>query len=294
MITENLYASIYRILRPLAKLLLKHGVPYGVFADISRHAYVDVATKEFAIPGRKQSVSRVSVLTGINRKDIAKFRQRSHPFKIDETNQFNRASRVVNAWIRDPRYLDQQGNPKPLPLNAEEASFSELVKSYSGDVPVRALLDELLRINAVRVESDNIVSLLAQGYIPQDDTSENLQIFADTASDLLSTLSHNLEPDQINRRFQRTVAYSNIPEDALHQIRVRSQEEMTAVIRKVNQWLIEHHRDTDSEASGTGSLRAGIGIYYFEEDLEKVPSFLEEGLEEVPSCLEEILEEVPS
>lgn len=265
---RKLYRAVYKLLLPLVKLLIRQGMPHSVFADVARHAYVDAATKEFTIPGRKQSISRVSVLTGINRKDIAKLRKRPHPLENDAANQYNRAHRVINAWLRDGRFQNEQGNPRPLPFDGDEFSFSELVRLYSGDVPVRALLDELQRIKAVSINNEEQVSLLTQAYLPQEDTAEKLRIFGNAAADLLSTLNHNLEKGSLQARFQRTVAYANIPEESLSQIRIRSQEEMQELIIKINQWLCQHDRDVNPQVIGKGQVRAGIGIYYFEEDLD--------------------------
>jgi Family of unknown function (DUF6502) len=67
-----LHAAVLRVLRPLVRLLLHHGVPYETFADLARWVYVDGAYKEFALANRKQSTSRVSVITGLNRKEVAR------------------------------------------------------------------------------------------------------------------------------------------------------------------------------------------------------------------------------
>ncbi|MFQ5937243.1 MAG: DUF6502 family protein [Acidiferrobacterales bacterium] len=37
----------------------------------------------------------------------------------------------------------------------------------------------------------------------------------------------------------------------------------------MDRWMAEHDRDTRPNVKGTGRKRAGIGIYYFEEDFEE-------------------------
>src|SRR4030043_2117543 len=69
-ITKAIAAAITKLLHPLVMFLLRNGVPYQTFADIAKRVYVDVATEEFDIPGRKQSKSRVSILTGLSRKEV--------------------------------------------------------------------------------------------------------------------------------------------------------------------------------------------------------------------------------
>ena len=49
-------------------------------------------------------------------------------------------------------FADKRGQPANLPFEGEKGSFSELVRRYSGDVPARAVLDELRRVE-VEIES---------------------------------------------------------------------------------------------------------------------------------------------
>ena len=65
---QILAAAIARILKPLIRILLRNGISYGTFADIAKRQFIDVARNEFSIEGRKQSVSRMSVITGLTRK----------------------------------------------------------------------------------------------------------------------------------------------------------------------------------------------------------------------------------
>ncbi|HEY9148836.1 MAG TPA: DUF6502 family protein, partial [Gammaproteobacteria bacterium] len=74
-INKTLAAASLRLLRPLVRILLRNGVSYGAFADWVKWVFVDVADKEFALPGRKQTVSRVSVITGLSRKEVSRVQQ---------------------------------------------------------------------------------------------------------------------------------------------------------------------------------------------------------------------------
>ncbi|MBI5906288.1 MAG: hypothetical protein HZB86_12220, partial [Deltaproteobacteria bacterium] len=45
--THNaIYAAILRILRPVVRLLLRHGIPFGTFADLAKRVYIEVALEE--------------------------------------------------------------------------------------------------------------------------------------------------------------------------------------------------------------------------------------------------------
>lgn len=263
---KALIRALYRMLRPMVRLLLRHGVSYRLFADIARHVYVDTAREDFALPGRKQSLSRMAVLTGINRKDIAKLQERPHPLSDAPPEQPTPTARVITGWLNDVRYHGPDGSPVSLPIEAEpgNASFSALVRDYSRDVPVRALLDELERIGAIERAADQ-VSLLARGYIPLEDMQENIRIFGTAAADLMGTMDHNIAKQSPGPFIQRTVSYANVPEELLDRIRERSAHEGQAFLLQVNDWLAECDRDECPSLAGSGQVRAGIGLYYFEQ-----------------------------
>lgn len=269
---KALTQALYQLLRPLARLLLRRGVSYSQFAELARRAFIDVAEQDFKIEGRKQTLSRISVLTGINRKDVSKIQKQPHPLAGTPVPKLNRASRIINAWLHYPEFINSDGSPKVLPLTGtNETSFEKLVKTFGGDVPARAVLDELERLNAVSTEKDQI-TLLTRAYIPNQDEAQRLRIFGQACRDLLSTLDYNLadgESEQHKPILQRTVAYANIPEELLTYIRDRANSEGQEFLLQINQWLAQCDRDTNDELHGSGSTRAGIGIYYFEESKQE-------------------------
>jgi hypothetical protein len=134
-IAKAISAAVTNILRPLVRLLLRNGIPYRTFSDIAKRVYVDVATEEFSIPGRKQSKSRVSILTGLSRKEVLRVRRLPATDDLGAGARYNRAARVVAGWVRDRQFRDDSGNPAELPFEGSAASFRKLVTTYSGDAP---------------------------------------------------------------------------------------------------------------------------------------------------------------
>ena len=262
---EPLIAAALRLLRPLVRIFLSRGVSYGTFADLAKWTYVDVATKEFGIKGRKQSTSRVSVVTGLSRKEVLRVRRLPRPDDSESTERYNRAARVIAAWRRESDFQDADGKPALLPMTGSGATFSELVKRFSGDVPVRAILDELMRVGAVKRLEDGKVCLLAQAYIPESSDADKLQILGADVGSLISTIGHNLKPDPIGPLFQRKVEYDNLPDEVLPQFRKVSAKRAQALLEKLDHWLAQRDRDVNPTVEGTGRNRAGVGVYYFEE-----------------------------
>lgn len=261
--------ALYKVLRPMVRLLMRHGVSYRSFSEVARRVYIDVAEEDFSLERRKPSNSRTAVLTGINRKDIAKYKERPHPLDNRHYDPPNPPARVITGWLNDPRFHDQSGQPKLLPIEdaSGEASFTLLVNEHSTDVTVRAVLDELIRLNACSRQNDK-VQLLVNGYIPLEDMQETLRIFGTAAADLLNTMDHNIGRLPPGPFLQRTVSYDNIPEELINTVRQRCREEGDRFLLQTNEWLATQDRNENQKLIGSGRYRAGIGIYYIEQAIE--------------------------
>ncbi len=270
MLTRGILFSVRKILTPLVRILLRNGIPFGSFADLAKRVYIDVASREFGIPGRKQSTSRISVITGLSRKEVTRVLNLSFPDEGDARETYNRAARVVSGWIRDGRFSDGKGNPLILPVEGEGNSFKNLVKAFSGDVPARAVLDELVRVHAVALTNEGEVQLLARAYIPNQDDRGKLHILGTDVSDLIATIDHNLLRGPLRSRFQRKVCYDNLPLEILPELQDMTEKEAQGLLEKFDRWMSLRDRDTNPQVGGTGRVRAGVGIYYFQnEDYEE-------------------------
>src|SRR5689334_23648150 len=113
---QALAAAVKRALRPLFRILLRHHMSFKAFLDIAKHTYVEIAASEFGIPGKKQSVSRVALLSGLTRKEVQRLLDAPGTDDAETGERYNRAARVVAGWVRDPEFSDADGNPKVLTL----------------------------------------------------------------------------------------------------------------------------------------------------------------------------------
>ena len=265
--SQALSAAMLKLLRPLVRVLLRNGVPYGVFADLAKRAYVDVAMNDFELPGRKQTASRVSVITGLSRKEIARLQKLDYPLVAESAERYNRAARVISGWVRDPDFKDSNGQPRSLPVEGASHAFSELVKKFSGDVPVRAILDELIRVGVVEKQANGTLRLLERAYVPHTGEADKLGILGTDVAGLIATIDHNLQCGADNAFFQRKVYYDNLPDEAIPELLSLTNEYGQALLEKLDTWMSSHDRDVNPQVSGTGRHCAGIGVYYFEDDV---------------------------
>ena len=264
-ILKKLVQSIIRILRPLIQILLKNGVSYGTFSDIAKWVYVETASREFGIKSRKPSISRISVLTGLSRKEVKRVKELPVPADIEFAEQYNRAARVIAAWRREADFSDPEGNPMVLPISGEGSTFAELVRKFSGDLPHRAILDELVDAGIVEVTADNCVRLRNRSYIPGRDQGMKFHILGTDVSNLISTISHNLSADEPQRFYQRKVSYDNLPREILPVFHSMAALASQKLLEDLDKYLAANDRDANPEIEGSGRYNAGLGIFYFEK-----------------------------
>jgi hypothetical protein len=264
-ILKKLVQSIVRILRPLIHILLKNGVSYGTFSDIAKWVYVETASSDFGIKSRKPSISRISVLTGLSRKEVKRVKDLPMPADTEFAEQYNRAARVIAAWRREADFSDPEGNPMVLPISGEGSTFAELVRKFSGDLPHRAILDELVDAGIVEVTADNCVRLRNRSYIPGRDQGMKFHILGTDVSNLISTISHNLSADEPQRFYQRKVSYDNLPREILPVFHSMAALASQKLLEDLDKYLAANDRDANPEIEGSGRYNAGLGIFYFEK-----------------------------
>jgi Family of unknown function (DUF6502) len=260
--------AIVRLLRPLFRVLVRQNVSFSAFEAMAKRVYVDVAISDFSIPGKKPSISRASILSGLTRKEVQRLLTEPAEMGSTDGERYNRAARVLTAWTRDPEFLDARGEPMPLDSQNGAINFAALVRRHSGDVPARAVLDELLRVGAVRRRDDGKLELLVHAYVPQRSAVDKIEILGSDVADLIDTIDHNIQQGDRDPRFQRKVMYRSMPVAALPEFRKLSSTQAQALLEKLDKWLAAHDLPNPPDRPNLPRARVGMGIFYFEQTLE--------------------------
>ena len=98
--SKALNFALMKLLRPLMRLLLRHSMPFSAFEELAKRACLEAAMNDFTIPGKKPSISRASILTGLTRKDVQRLlRLNDEPRVVPEKhyNHSDASSNCVNA-----------------------------------------------------------------------------------------------------------------------------------------------------------------------------------------------------
>ena len=256
---ERVLAAIGRILRPIVRILIRNGVPSDALTQLVRKTYVDVAADEFRLDGKRQTVSRISVITGLHRKEVARLRDVNAVDVGAAGVARNRAASVLTAWLRDPDFTDRKGDPLDL-VFAGTNSFSELVRRYSGDMKPRAMADELLASGAIEHVAGRL-RLSARGFVPGTDVDDLIAMLGTDTAQFIDTIDHNLR--NADKRYQRKVEYENVPAEHAAQFRTLSARLAQQLLEELDRWLAS--RSSDPAQPGQSTMTLGLGVFQIEK-----------------------------
>lgn len=251
-------AASRHLLRPVARLLIRLGVPFGDFVEVAKEAWVAVALEDYGLRGRPTNLSRVAMLTGLSRKEATRIRDRlaaRTPAAGDDESQ--PLARVLSGWHQDPDFSDF-GSPRELPLDGP-LGLAGLFSRYGGGLPATALRKELVRVGALAVEGDR-ARALARYYMPEDLAPQSVQRYGSVLADLGDTLNHNvLRSDPERPRFEGRAVNLQMPRGALDAFRAWLEERGETLLEDADDWLTRHEREG-------GELRLGVGLYLICEE----------------------------
>jgi Family of unknown function (DUF6502) len=263
---DGLVGALIETVRPLVKRLLALGVPFGRVEARLRELFVEIAGSELALPGRRQTDSRIALVTGINRKEVRRIRSADRKARAPRSFSMNQAVSLISRWRTDPHTSDRAGRPRPLPYQASRgASFMKLARKVTGDLAPRILLDELVRSGAAEIRPGDVVVLKGDAYVPKVETVEKLQILAEDPAELVETILRNVLGEDRERLLQRKVYFDNLGSNAAKRIRADVRREGERFLRRMNRLLASYDRDRNPKAPGGERHYAGLGIYFFDE-----------------------------
>ena len=260
-------AALRNLMEPIIKLLLRNGVAYRDFARFCKSVYVDIAARDFGIDGRPTNVSRIALLTGIDRKEVKRVKDELIENTLAKQAQISqdRLTRLLSAWYQDERYVDTKGKPKTIPLDGPAPSFLELAKRHGGDVPGHTLLKELIKSNCVKKDEDGFLTAHAREYIALGSSPEALLRAGTVVNEISHTLFHNLytvnDIARATPRFERRASNINMSAKKIKEFKAYLSDEGQQFLERVDDWLTDNE---EPEGSIEPRIRLGAGLYGIE------------------------------
>ncbi|MEX2151246.1 MAG: DUF6502 family protein [Steroidobacteraceae bacterium] len=274
----RLLAAFRFLLVPLVRILLRNGISFIEISEVMKGAYARVAATDFAVPGRPMSYSRLSITTGIARRDFERVLGEEDRLRRALESNASRIANVLQGWHNDPEYMGPYGFPRDLAFARERGgglSFEDLVARYAADIQPQLMLEELIAVAAATIaEESGMIRVLKRTFIPEQMAPELIEVFARGVRRYVETIDHNLgEQDSSKRRFERWVfpdygireedwvPFSDMVRDRLQEV-IEDLETQFVLFRKPRPEIDR-------------ILSVGVGLYLYKDDLADDRKFQE-------------------
>lgn len=228
---------------------------------MSKDTYVQVARDEHGIQGRPTNNSRVSMLTGLSRREVARVRDRlTQGAHADVEVHGNRLSRILSGWHTDSDFADDEGHPLDLPAEGPDSSFEALLRRYGGDLPHGAIRKEMVQRKLIEELHDGRIRVLERDYVISTLDPSLIRQFGLALHDHATTLSHNLNEDRISeRRFEGMADNLNMSPKAVEKFQELISSRGLSFLEEADTWLSENELTDDTDAR---TVRLGVGVYF--------------------------------
>ncbi|GIL38024.1 hypothetical protein TMPK1_02610 [Rhodospirillales bacterium TMPK1] len=235
------------------------GVALPALVELLKELYVDAAKAEF---GDKATQSRISVATGLHRKDVRRLLEAA-PAPDHAPKRVSMAARVMGVWLGRDDTVDEAGVPKPLPFAAPagEPSFALLVESVSRDVRPRAVLDDWIARGLLVQQEDGLVALHESALAPGADLERMVWYFGRNLRDHVEASAANLRGTD-TPRLDGAVFYDGLTPKSVSRLRKMADEVGARALARLNKEALAAATQDDGAADAT--QRITFGIYWFD------------------------------
>lgn len=252
---KALSKTVKTMLKPLVKLLLQRGITYTALLEPLKQIFVEVAEESFALENKKLTDSRISLLTGVHRKEVKRLREIDTQHSIPEIKA-GISAQIMALWTGHPEFLDKDGRPLSLPKQGDAPSFEDLVYQVSKDKHPRSVLDDWINQDIVWIDDDNQVHLNEAGFVPQENMEEKLFFAGKNIGSHLTVVANNLEPNS-KPMFDRAVFYRELTDESISKIEQLAHNKSLELLTEINMLGLERQQQDENQADNTAEFHFG-------------------------------------
>lgn len=252
------------------RLCIAFGISYWQLTELLRHLYISVAENECKLPGQAQTDSRVSMLTGIYRRDVKRLRQIPFdPLLMKPSHTL--ASNVISLWLGTPELITATKEPRPiprLPSETHHTSFEQVVASITTDIRPKVLLDDWLRSGVVTIDNDDMVHLNVAAFLPASDIEQKINFFSHSMHDHLAAAAWNLQGSR-PAQLDRFIWCNGLTADDVACLEAFAEKAAMRALKTVNEKAVELKQLNADISQDAKSMRMTFGSFFYRE--EQVP-----------------------
>ena len=272
-----LVKALRQALRPLLRVMLARGITLPYLTELIKSLLVEVAERDFRLDKKPVTDSRVSLLTGVHRKDVNRLRSGNDSADHDVERPppvVSLGAQLVAQWLGNTQFVNAEGQPLPLPRNVSEGgpqSFEALVAGINSDIRSRVVLDEWLRLGVVTIDDQRRVCLNTQAFVPTRGFDEKAFYFGHNLHDHAAAAAHNLlgqEPPFL----ERSLHFNGLSAGAVAELAAQSKKlGMQALVAVNKAAMAREAREAHEEGAPAAAAvaeplqRMTFGIYFYTE-----------------------------
>jgi hypothetical protein len=265
-VREATLDALTHVVDALLELMFDAGITVQQFNYLVRDRSVRAASRRVLRETGRNSKSRVSIITGLPRSEVARIS--SEGDYVNSKPGEPAARRVLAAWFESPGFLAPNGEPATLPIFGKRRSFEKLVSGHGSGIPVRAMLDELIQLDAVERVGDDHVRAKSRTPVSVGLTPEAIGAIGQRCSDLIQTLMKNVRRSE-PPLFEATSLVQDADLDLMPIIRREISRQGASFISGSNSLLKRSRKHlTGGRSNAALKCRVGVTVYYF-EDIEE-------------------------
>lgn len=246
--------------------MLHYSVQYPYLANLLKLGYIEVAT-HMPVPGKEQTDSRISMLTGIHRLEVKRLRSELVNGNDTPPPSVSLGAQAVARWTTRSEYLDSKGRPLPLPRLASSGSpvsFESLMHSISKDIRPRVVLDEWLHLGIARIDELDRIVLMTDAFVPSHVLDEKLFYLGKNVHDHLSACEHNLTRPEAPPLLERSVYFDRLSEESASELSAYARQLASQAMQSFGQKAMAL-QERDSHKLDA-SHRVTYGLYFLQAD----------------------------
>jgi hypothetical protein len=265
--------ALMKILRPLVRMLVRAGVTFDDFADMSKRVFVETAVRDLPSPPEIKSIARIALATGLPQREVETLLATTDGGGKRGPNIAAALAELVQQWHTDTTFSGPYGVPLELDFDeTPKRNFCELVRRVTEEIPPRVLLDELLAAGAIERAGPDHYKIVTRTFVfPSTMTPGMYDYFANVMTDLANTVEHNMREDVAHKRIERSV-FSDRPLTItqLEAFEEFARGKVPELIGELDNWLARAAAQAPSQPAEP-LMDVGINVFQFVRERSPEP-----------------------
>jgi hypothetical protein len=190
-------AALSTILAPLTGFAVDVGVSAHELQVMCRVAAVNVAADRQRASNLRVSISGIAAITGIPRAEVSRIlRSKKMGGQLEIGQRPHAINKILSVWNEHPNFTNRSGRPADLKIYGPGSTFETLVNRHGGGLPIRAVIDELIRTGSVEIINPQKLKLKSPISMDRGFNSGEIKIFSRRVAQLIeSMLDRFRKPD---------------------------------------------------------------------------------------------------